>query len=123
MSSISISVIALACLFGATLLGMFLQTVLPRNHLHADSKDVVKLGVGLIGTMAALILGLLVASAKGSYDAQSAEITDFAAQAVLLDRMLAHYGPETKEVRELLRNTVSRTLDELWSRGPRSLGQ
>jgi hypothetical protein len=97
---------------------MVLQTVLPRHHLHADSKDVVKLGMGLVGTMAALVLGLLVASAKGSYDAQSTEITDLAANVVLLDRMLAHYGPETKEARGLLRNTVSLIIDQLWSREP-----
>ena len=118
MNAITVSLIALACVFGAALLGMVLQTVLPRHHLHADSKDVVKLGMGLVGTMAALVLGLLVASAKGTYDAQSTEITDLSANVVLLDRMLAHYGPETKEVRALLRNTVSLTIDQLWSREP-----
>ena len=123
MSSVSISLIALACVFGAALLGMLLQTVLPRNHLHADSKDVVKLGMGLVGTMAALVLGLLVASAKGSYDAQSTEITDLAANVVLLDRTLAHYGPETKEVRGLLRNWVSLSIDQLWSREPGRAGR
>ena len=115
MSAISISLITLACVFGGALLGMVLQTVLPRHHLHADTKDVVKLGMGLVGTMAALVLGLLVASAKGSYDAQSTEITELAANVVLLDRMLAHYGPETKEVRGLLRNTVSLIIDQMWS--------
>jgi hypothetical protein len=118
MSAISISLIALACVFGGALLGMLLQTVLPRHHLHADSKDVVKLGMGLVGTMAALVLGLLVASAKGSYDAQSTEITDLAANVVLLDRILAHYGPEAKEVRAMLRNMTSATLEQLWTRGP-----
>lgn len=115
MGAVSISLIVLACVFGAALLGMVLQTVLPRHHLHAESKDVVKLGMGLVGTMSALVLGLLVASAKGSYDAQSSEITDLAANIVLVDRMLAHYGPEAKEVRGLLRNTVSVTIDQLWS--------
>jgi hypothetical protein len=123
MSSLSISLIVLACVFGAALLGMVLQTVLPRHHLHADSKDVVKLGMGLVGTMAALVLGLLVASAKGSYDAQSTEITDLAANVVLLDRMLAHYGPETTEVRGMLRNTVSVIIEQLWSRAPGSKGR
>ena len=123
MSSLSISLIVLACVFGGALLGMVLQTVLPRHHLHADSKDVVKLGMGLVGTMAALVLGLLVASAKGSYDAQSTEITDLAANVVLLDRMLAHYGPETKEVRGILRNTVSVIIEQLWSREPGSKGR
>lgn len=123
MSSVSISLIVLACVFGGALLGMLLQTVLPRHHLHADSKDVVKLGMGLVGTMAALVLGLLVASAKGSYDAQSTEITDLAANLVVLDRTLAHYGPETKEIRALLRNWVSASIDQLWSRGSGKAGR
>jgi len=123
MSAVSISLIVLACVFGAALLGMLLQTVLPRHHLHADSKDVVKLGMGLVGTMAALVLGLLVASAKGSYDAQSTEVTDLAASVVVLDRTLAHYGPETKEIRGLLRNWVSASIDQLWSREPGRAGR
>src|SRR5262249_45415938 len=71
--------------------------------LSAESKDIVKLGMGLVGTMAALVLGLLVASAKGSYDAQSAELTQMSTNIVLLDRLLAQYGPETKQARTLLR--------------------
>jgi len=49
---------------------MFLRAVLPENHLSADTKDTVKLAMGLVATMTALVLGLLVASAKGSYDTQ-----------------------------------------------------
>ena len=73
--------------------------------------------MGLVGTMAALVLGLLVASAKGSYDAQSAELTQSAANIALFDRVLALYGPETKETRAVLRAAVSRGLDQMWSRG------
>ena len=102
MSSTTISLIVFACVFGGALLGIFLHAVLPQNHLTNESKDIVKLGMGLVGTMAALVLGLLVASAKGSYDTQSAELTQMSANIALLDRVLAHYGPETKEARALL---------------------
>ena len=64
-----------ACVFGGALFGILLHAVLPQHHLNAESKDIVKLGMGLVGTMAALVLGLLVASAKSSYDTQSAEMT------------------------------------------------
>jgi Protein of unknown function (DUF4239) len=74
----------------------------------------VKLGMGLVGTMAALVLGLLVASAKGSYDAQSAEVTQLASNIALLDRVLAMYGPETKEVRAVMRVAVTRAVDQMW---------
>src|SRR5258708_951512 len=116
MSSITVSLIVFACIFGGALLGIFLHRSLPQHHLAADSKDIVKLGMGLVGTMAALVLGLLVASAKGSYDAQSAELTQMSANIALLDRGLALYGPETKETRALLRGAVTRILDQMWSK-------
>src|SRR5262249_38383485 len=97
MSSLIISMIVLACIFGGALLGLLLHTVLPQHHLSSETKDIVKLGMGLVGTMAALVLGLLVASAKGNYDAQSSEVTQLAANVALLDRVLARYGPETNE--------------------------
>ena len=90
--------------------------VLPQHHLSSETKDIVKLGMGLVGTMSALVLGLLVASAKGSYDAQSAELTQMSANIALLDRVLAHYGPETKETRDLVRGFVARILDQMWSK-------
>ena len=84
-----------------------------RDWMH-DLFSIVKLGMGLVGTMCALVLGLLVASAKGSYDAQGNDLTQMSAKIVLLDRVLAHYGPETKEARDLLRGDVERTIDRLW---------
>ena len=116
MSSITLSLIVFACVFGGALLGLLLRAVLPQHHLSSETKDVVKLGMGLVGTMAALVLGLLVASAKGYYDAQSAEVTQLAANAVLFDRVLANYGPETKEARNLFRSVASRILDQMWSK-------
>jgi hypothetical protein len=71
--------------------------------------------MGLVATLAALVLGLLIASAKSSYDAQSAELTAMSAKAVMLDRVLAHYGPEAREAREVLRSSVVRILDQMWS--------
>jgi len=114
MGSIAISLIVFACVFGGALFGMLLRGALPQQHLSADSKDVVKLGMGLVATMSALVLGLLVASAKSSYDAQSSALTDMSAKVVLLDRILAHYGPETREARDLLRGTIAAVLDRMW---------
>ena len=121
MSAITIGWIVFACVFGGVLLGMFLRTALPEHHLSMDSKDVVKLGMGLLATMAALLLSLMIASAKSSYDTQSSELTQLSANIVLLDRVMALYGPETKEARDLLRRSVARALDRMWSKdGSRS---
>jgi hypothetical protein len=77
-----------------------------RPSLSAESKDVVKLGIALIATMAALVLSLLLHSAKSSFDARNRELVQTAADIVLLDRLLAHYGPEAKPARESLRAAV-----------------
>ena len=106
--------IAFACVFGGALLGMFLRGVLPEHHPSQDSKDVVKLGMGLLGTTAALVLGLLIASAKGSFDTQNTEVRQVAANIVLLDRALAQYGPETKDTRDLLRRSIAFRLAVTW---------
>ena len=116
MTSTTISLIVLASVFGGALLGILLRSVLPSHHLSAETKDIVKLGMGLVGTMAALVLGLLVASAKGSYDTQSAELTQLSSNILLLDRGLTLYGPETREIRALLRDIVVRFHDQMWSK-------
>jgi hypothetical protein len=116
MSSIAISLITFAFVFGAALLGMVLRAVLPQDDFNADSRDVVKLGMGLVATMAALVLGLLIASAKSSFDMQNVELTEMSSRVVLLDRVLAHYGPEAKEARAELRDSVVHTLEILNSK-------
>ena len=123
MNSVATGFIVLVCVFGGALLGMFLRTVLPKHHLDSETKDVVKLGMGLVGTMAALILGLLVSSAKGAYDAQSAELTQVSANILMLDRVLSHYGPETNEARVALKGAVVRALDRMWAQGRRAHSQ
>jgi hypothetical protein len=79
--------------------------------------------MGLVATMAALVLGLLIASAKSSYDTQNSELTDMSSKLILLDRVLAHYGPESKEAREQVRISVVRALDQMWSKDPAGLSQ
>jgi hypothetical protein len=114
MSSLTISVIAFACVFGGALVGIFLRTILPEHHLSAESKSSVTLGMGLIGTMGALVLGLVVSSAASSYFAQRDELTQISAKLVLLDRILAHYGPEAKGARDAMRSEVAGMLDQTW---------
>jgi hypothetical protein len=96
--------------------GMFLHSRLPKNHQDEDSKRIVNLGAGIIGTMAALVLGLLVASAKGNYDTQNNEVLDASAKIAVLDRVLAEYGSASKPVRERLRQVVGHAVDRLWPR-------
>src|SRR5437868_15334662 len=102
------------CIFGAALLGLVLQRLLPEHHLRDTSKDTVKVVAGMIATLAALVLGLLVGSAKSSFDATNTAITQGGAKIILLDRVLAAYGPETKDVREQLRRAVAAGIEMFW---------
>src|SRR5437773_11907916 len=110
MNAIALSCITFACISGGALLGMFL----PGHHLSTDDKDVVRLGTGLIGTIAALVLGLLIASAKSSYDTQSAQVRPMTANIIVLDNLLAQYGPEASASRNLLRRGVVVLADRMW---------
>jgi hypothetical protein len=106
--------IALAIIFGGTLLGMFLRTILNEQHLSADSRDVMKLGTGMIATLAALILGLLTSSAKGTFDTINSIVKQTGSKVILLDRTMARYGPETKEARDVLRSVVTSSVERIW---------
>jgi hypothetical protein len=111
---IAICWIMFACVFGSALLGMFLRATLPEQHQSTESKDVLKLLIGLIGTMSALVIGLLIATAASSYATRRSEFTQMSANIVLLDRALAHYGPETNEARNLLRRAVAGEFHRTW---------
>jgi hypothetical protein len=114
MSSIAISLIVLAIVFGAALLGMLIRPMLPKHHVSDESKSVLELGMGLIATMAALLLSLQLGSAKTSFDTQRNELASISAQIILLDRALAHCGPEAQGIRDELRGDVSRAIDRIW---------
>ena len=122
MNSSTIGFISAGCIFGGVLLGMLLQKVLPQHHLASDSKDTVKVGAGMLATLTALVLGLLVSSAKSSFDAMNAGIAQAGAKIILLDHVLADYGPETKEVREQLRDTVASVIERIWPEKKGGLG-
>src|SRR5258706_200781 len=89
VSAITIGGIVFAVVFGSALLGMRIRTIVPEDHLSHESRDVIKLGMGLIGTMAALVLSLLISSAKTSFDTRAAEVTQVTANVILLVLWLA----------------------------------
>lgn len=114
MSAFAISLIAFACIFCGTMLGMFLRTLLPEHHMSGDSKDVMMMGTGMMATLAALVLGLMISSAKGSFDTLSNGLKQGSAEIIVLDLTLADYGPEAKESRDILRLSIINTIERLW---------
>ncbi len=106
-------------MLGGAAAGVVLRRLLPKHHLNDHSKDVVRLGSALIATLSALVLGLLITSAKNAYDTQRNEIRQIAAKLVLLDGELERYGPEARPARELQRQAIGSLIDRIW--GERAL--
>ena len=114
MNTALTALIVFGCLVGAVLLGRSLRRFLPEDHLTADSRDTIKLAMGLVATMTALVLGLLVSSAKGAYDVERSEVIQMAAKVTFLGRVLAAYGPEATGVRAQLRDNVEEGIRQIW---------
>lgn len=124
MSSTAISVIVVGCVLSGALLGALLRVALPKHHLSDESKDIIKIGTGLIATLVALVLGLLVASAKSSFDTKADELKHGAAKLILLDRELRRYGPGAGQARGMLRRALAYRLQIPWGENTfRSLGE
>jgi hypothetical protein len=113
-SSIILSSIALTCMIGGMVIGLVFRRLLPEQHLRDASRDSVKTGAGLIATLAALVLGLLVTSAKNAFDGMNSELTQVSTKIILLDRQLAQYGEQTKATRESLRETLREAAWRIW---------
>lgn len=114
MNATFIAVLAFGGILGATLLGMRLRAALPEHHLSPETKDTVRLGMGLVATMTALLLGLLIATAKGSYDTQRGHVILMAGKVNYLERLLTLYGTETAEIRPLLAAATEDAIRKLW---------
>lgn len=114
MSPTVVAIVVFACTLGGTLFGQYLRTVLPADHLDDASKDTVTLGIGLVATMTALVLGLVTASAKSSFDEVDAAVKHTAMDLLTVDRLLARYGLETADIRDTLRRAVGMRIDTIW---------
>jgi len=114
MRAFILSGIIFVLTLGGIWVGTLLRRTLPRHHLNEHAKDVVRLGVGLIAAIAALVLGLLIGAAKGSFDTQTTQVNQITANLILLDRVLEQYGPESRPIRRHMRNVVGHFADQLW---------
>src|SRR5262252_124258 len=111
---ILIAIILFVIFVSAALVGRYVRRYLPDAHLSADSRDAVKLAMGLVATMTALVLGLLVSSAKEGYDTKRSEVIQMAAKVAFLDRVLTVYGPEAARARGELRDAVADAVRRIW---------
>jgi hypothetical protein len=118
----AVALITFVCTFGCALAATFVRSWLPPTHLSKESQDIVRLGIGLVATMTALLLGLVTAAARSAFDSQDTALRNSASAILTLDRHLARYGPETKPTRDLIRRTVAYRLEVIWpEQGPGGL--
>lgn len=123
MMPLLMSLAAFVCIFAGTFLGIFVRRKLPDHHLSGDTQSIVRQGTGLIATLASLVLGLLIASANGRYEAENGHIKQLTAHFILLDNTLALFGPDADPIRELLRRDVGMAADRIWSEGRTEFGK
>ena len=114
MNSLAVSILTFVLIICSVFVGVSLRRALPKHHLDKDSQDVVRLGAGLIATIAGLVLGLLIAAAKGSFDVQTAQVKQITADVILLDTLLEQYGPEALPLRRGIRAQIGPFADRLW---------
>jgi uncharacterized membrane protein YqjE len=96
---------------------MYFRKVIAADHLREDVKDVIRLSTGIIGTIAALVLGLLIASAKNSYDARVTQFKQITTNVILLDLLLEQYGPDAQNLRGMLRIGVPMMVERITNEG------
>jgi hypothetical protein len=114
MGPLALSCAIFVLIIGGIFLGALLRRALPEHHLSKDSQDIVRLGAGLIATIAALVLGLLIAAAKSSFDTQNSQVKQITANIILVDNLLAQYGAEARPIREQMRSAIDPFVDRLW---------
>src|SRR5437667_8415932 len=101
-------------LVGVTLAGARVRRVLTAEQLSDESRDAMKLALGLVATMTAILLGLLISSAKTAFDTTRSEVMQMAAKVALLHRVLVLYGPETADARRALRDAIAEGVRRTW---------
>ena len=110
-----ISLVVLVIVFCSALLGMLVSRILPQNHLTDQTKSVVTVSTGVVGTLTALVLGLLIAAASSSFDTKNQEVILIAADVIRVDRLLRRYGPEAEPLRDLLRRYIAVKIHDLFA--------
>ena len=115
-----VAILVFVLVFGGALAGLAAGRWLPERHQDAETRDAVKLVMGLIATVSALVLGLLIASAHNSYNTQENEVQQLGAHIAQLNQVLVSYGPEADGVRAQLRRFGETELARIWRTAPTS---
>ena len=114
MNTINASLLVAAFVFGGSFAGLFLHRLLPEQHMAKETQEAIKLSTGMLSVLASLVLGLLIATAKGSYDTTDRAIRSYAAELAMLNETLRDYGGVASVPRDLLRRYTEIMLKDCW---------
>lgn len=117
MDSVKITLISLVCLAVGVAIGIFSRSRVPEHHIANDSRDVIRLAVGLIATLVAMVLSLLISSSSNFYNSVDGEYREALASIRQLDDRLKSYGPEAEPARAMLRAVAVRAFKDRWPGG------
>jgi hypothetical protein len=123
LSPIVIATIAFALILAGTIAGTLIRSRLPEPHLTGDSKEVIRLATALVGTLTAVVLALLFAATRASYEHTSGYVSRLSADITELDEILQDYGPEANPVRRQLRAEVVPLIDSIWREQAQTAGR
>ena len=112
MNELAVSVVVYVFVMAGSLAGIYLNRVLPPEQIKDETRQAVNVATGIIATLAALVLGLMVASAKSSFDTRADDVRQIAARLFILDQTLRQYGPESAEARRLLQQLTEARLQD-----------
>ena len=102
MSNYIIGLISFAAIFGGALIGRFAAKRLPGHYLSSETQSTITVSVAVIGTLSALVLGLMISAAYSSYSKARDEVKALSLQLIRMERNLRRYGPEATETRAAL---------------------
>lgn len=108
------ALVAFAVIFGGGLLGLLIGKVMHERHRSDATQKIVQTAMGTVSLVAALVLGLLVATAKGKFDTNNKQTEEFAASLMSLNRELVNYGPDADAIRSLLRKYTIAKIAVSW---------
>jgi hypothetical protein len=121
VTSVLIAIFVAVLTFGSGILGLFFERRLPKEHMSGGSREMILAVIGLVTLLLALVLGTLVGNTYAFFATQKSELETYASRALLLDRALAHYGPEAKPIRDQLKAAMTESYQLFWEgRGDRS---
>jgi hypothetical protein len=106
--------ISFVAILGGALFGVFAARILPEHHLTSETRTAVSVSMAVVGTLSALVIGLMISTASGSFTARSHDVTEISVDLIRMERLLQRYGPEADDARTKLRTYATAKMQELF---------